>query len=608
MGKKGAPVKRQKRKAPLPEKQDDDSALPVAVVEADDTELPEVLLKALKKICVCTVCGPGDRFSARTHASRSGHPWRSMTPEEKAEEIQWWHEIQEDGEVARMQILAAKRERSRKGTRADMDSQAVVPQRGWDWVFDFGKQTKKTLRTVYGTDKSYLGWCVSQPGFFETGSKVFLKRALEETGIMEELHKIGVAQATEEALKVVADELSGKMSSQHRETRKLHAVRLDKARALLGSSTKAAEDGGCTEAIVPATGGSKKERKPRKHGGSRGKKMLQHCWNCGSPDHKIRSCPTRPEELRIVQIEQKCRGLILKEFKREAKLVTHLKYVQLVQRSRAYEERALQRSLVEEQRSQIELLRATPFEFCSLCIEDRLLRNLKNTPCVHPDCKTTYEEKGVLGDLKFSKNPKDRDASMANVWYRCDTCRRKTSVLTGSLLFPPGGHGMKSVTLGVCCMWNCVEGASVTYTCKQLKLKKYVVRHYYDLARRIMAFDAIRREQAIVFGCLPDGATCDVEADEASFFSWREDGPFPNCDRKYFFYVWLGFMQRGTTNLRLFCEQVKTSEEEGRLANLTKEYWRACCSEVFNAESNVVSMTDSCAALTSLPWPTGISE
>eukprot|EP00972_Heterocapsa_arctica_P111581 16426879-Heterocapsa_arctica.AAC.1 len=130
-----------------------------------------------------------------------------------------------------MQILAAKRERSRKGTRADMDSQAVVPQRGWDFVFDSGKHAKETLREIYGTDKSYLGWCVSQPFFLETGSKVFLKRAFEETGIMEELHNIGIVQATEKALKVVADEVSGKMSSQHREIRQLHASRLDKARA-----------------------------------------------------------------------------------------------------------------------------------------------------------------------------------------------------------------------------------------------------------------------------------------------------------------------------------------------------------------------------------------
>eukprot|EP00972_Heterocapsa_arctica_P000345 49437-Heterocapsa_arctica.AAC.1 len=63
----------------------------------------------------------------------------------------------------------------------------------------------------------------------------------------------------------------------------------------------------------------------------------------------------------------------------------------------------------------MELLRATAFEFCSMCIEDGLLRNLKGTPCVHPDCKTTDEEKGVLGELKCSKKPKDRDVSMASV-------------------------------------------------------------------------------------------------------------------------------------------------------------------------------------------------
>ena len=90
---------------------------------------------------------------------------------------------------------------------------------------------------------------------------------------------------------------------------------------------------------------------------------------------------------------------------------------------------------------------------------------------------------------------------------------------------------MKSISLGVACFWNCVEDATVTYTCKQLKLKKRFVMHFYRLARQIMAWDAVRRQGLIVFGCLPGGLTADVEADEACFFSWHEDGPFDSCDR-----------------------------------------------------------------------------
>ena len=52
--------------------------------EHEERTLPDVLVKQLKNVCVCTVCGPGDRFIGRSHSSRSGHPWRPLAPEERA--------------------------------------------------------------------------------------------------------------------------------------------------------------------------------------------------------------------------------------------------------------------------------------------------------------------------------------------------------------------------------------------------------------------------------------------------------------------------------------------------------------------------------------------
>ena len=40
----------------------------------EEDSLPDALVKHLKNMTVCTVCRPGDRFSGRSHASRSGHP------------------------------------------------------------------------------------------------------------------------------------------------------------------------------------------------------------------------------------------------------------------------------------------------------------------------------------------------------------------------------------------------------------------------------------------------------------------------------------------------------------------------------------------------------
>ena len=49
-----------------------------------------------------------------------------------------------------------------------------------------------------------------------------------------------------------------------------------------------------------------------------------------------------------------------------------------------------------------------------------------------------------------------------------------------------------------------------------------VVRGFYATARAIMASDALRKQEAIVFEELPDKKTCDFEPDEAQFFSWKE--------------------------------------------------------------------------------------
>ena len=130
----------------------------------DVADLPEALVKHLKNVCVCTVCGPNDRFTGRSHSSRSGHPWRGLNAAERTEEITWWREIKEEGEPARLKILQKRREDSRQGTRADMPSCAVVPKAGWDFVLDFGKH-RAQLEIRYGTNKGpqpppyRLGYC-----------------------------------------------------------------------------------------------------------------------------------------------------------------------------------------------------------------------------------------------------------------------------------------------------------------------------------------------------------------------------------------------------------------------------------------------------------------
>ena len=188
---------------------------------------------------------------------------------------------------------------------------------------------------------------------------------------------------------------------------------------------------------------------------------------------------------------------------------------------------------------------------------------------------------------------------------------------------------MKSLSLAVMSMWNCVQGADVTYTCKQLQLKPNIVMTFYKLARRIMAWDAERRQSEFVFGCLPDGQTCDVEADEACFFSYSEeddlnryfddDGELLSPPmlgqaatqapvKTHHFYVWLGVYQRGTQKLWLKELGLKRSEGHGRLPPLSPDLWAEVCLAIFRSDANIVLMSDSALAYTLRPLPNGIVD
>ncbi|CAK0816166.1 unnamed protein product, partial [Prorocentrum cordatum] len=116
------------------------------------------------------------------------------------------------------------------------------------------------------------------------------------------------------------------------------------------------------------------------------------------------------------------------------------------------------------------------------------------------------------------------DASVSTCWYQCKNCCSRFGPAAGSMLLGDRiGCGITSLTDNVLCYMSAVAGVSQTVTVSQLSLHDTVVARFYDEARRIMAADAVRRQSCICFGQLPDGQTCDVEADESQFFSWPED-------------------------------------------------------------------------------------
>lgn len=315
----------------------------------DEQDLSDTFLKRLKGTLTCLVCGPLHRFpSGKTHKSRTKHDMREMTPQERAQEIAWYREIQAEGETARLKVLDQKRASEKAAAAAaHMDvpsigeaagsagigesagsagigdaagSAAVVPASARsEYVFDFGKHKGKTLSTVWRTLPTYLCYLINQKGFLDT--VLALKRAMEAAGIMDEaLRQAGVMRRESSrrvVAKAAAEETAGVQL--HPEVAKLRTMQLEDAREVLAGLPVDQPPEPAQESRLPRC------RKPRKQGGSRGGSTLQHCWVCSSIDHKTVTCPDQPEEVRIKAQERQLRAANLLANRRRAVIVTHLK-------------------------------------------------------------------------------------------------------------------------------------------------------------------------------------------------------------------------------------------------------------------------------------------
>jgi predicted nucleic acid-binding Zn ribbon protein len=605
----------------------------------DEQDLSDTFLKRLKGTLTCLVCGPLHRFpSGKTHKSRTKHDMREMTPQERAQEIAWYREIQAEGETARLKVLDQKRASEKAAAAAaHMDvpsigeaagsagigesagsagigdaagSAAVVPASARsEYVFDFGKHKGKTLSTVWRTLPTYLPYLINQKGFLDT--VLTLKRAMEAAGIMDEALRQAGVMRRESSHRVVAQAAAEETAGVqlHPEVAKLRTMQLEDAREVLAGLPVDQPPEPAQESRLP------RGRKPRKQGGSRGGSTLQHCWVCGSIDHKTVTCPDQPEEVRIKAQERQLRAANLLANRRRAVIVTHLKYVSLHQRTPSYEQRPSHSASVRPARTGKELLRMSAYDFVKAQIEDKVLMDLQGAPCTQPGCFSGSavhvhgDRARVLGRLSRSRTCTDLDVSLKTVCYRCLCCRTPVAVTHGSVMFSKVGGGAASLTDNVLAFFNCVHDVSVTATCKQLGLSEPVVRGFYDTARTIMERGALRRQKLIVFGGLADNKTADIEPDEAQFFKWSEDAGTEDGEKDYHYYVWLGVRQRGSPD-KFYLEElgVKTSHGAGRIPPLSPSKWHEVCSRIFRADSNLVQMSDSAMAYTCRPLGLGVVE
>ena len=162
-------------------------------------------------------------------------------------------------------------------------------------------------------------------------------------------------------------------------------------------------------------------------------------------------------------------------------------------------------------------------------------------------------------------------------------------------MFPAaaGGYGIKEQSLAY---WNCLHGATVTFTVKQLGIHEETVSRYYKTCRRICAHDAVRMQNEIVFGGRYPKTT-DIEYDEHCFRSWR-------VGSIYYFYCWLGFEERGSAGAKFHMTPVIStdpamlpgvthSSDEARVPPLSKPCFHDALDATIKEDTCAIGMSDS---------------
>ncbi|CAE7810810.1 MCM7, partial [Symbiodinium necroappetens] len=361
------------------------------------------------------------------------------------------------------------------------------------------------------------------------------------------------------------------------EVHKLRQIQVVEAEAILQEPARAATDTQSTQA-------SQTRKGKRRQTASRAIVHLSHCSVCGSSDHRAPTCPQRTAPSDADQ--RKAKGAALEKTRRKVRLVSRLKYTPLHQRTVDYSNKSRQRSRATLSRDFLTFARMRPMELALALMEGR------------------FGGESILGPLRQGQK-EEVNITRKALHYRCQSCRERVTVGAGNPLFDCSGAGQHSLSLTILAFWNCVEGISITHTVKQLAVDEKVVSRWYRTARQIMVWDILRLQDAMVFG--KGKETIDVEADESQFQNWGVINDSSGA-RTYYWYVWLGVIQRGNpSNFYLESLGVTVSHGEPRVPPLTASAWRQNCDKFFDVDANVVLMTDSAQAYASVNVP-GIVE
>jgi hypothetical protein len=313
-----------------------------------------------------------------------------------------------------------------------------------EYRMNFGKHSQGrglTIKAVLQKDPDYFKALMSwKNNILE--SRADLKTALEKEGILDELVANRPFFQSQRASRMLDKIEEEKGQELHPEVKKLRALQQIEAIEILQGESK-------EDALAIVSGTSKA---PKRKYTPTARVLLPHCSACGSTEHKRHTCPHKdlqgeglPERSAVVPTHVRN--------KRQAAIVSRLKYTQIQLRSTEYENRATQMSRAPLKRSFLSLARASPGALANMLVEDKLISDLQGVPCPRQACKDSSKQGFLSNEKVLSQrcvnNEHGIDINTLTVYHRCDVCRVKQSITLHNPLFE--GLAMASVMQ----FWRC---------------------------------------------------------------------------------------------------------------------------------------------------------
>jgi hypothetical protein len=405
-----------------------------------------------KRAGFCGLCK--DRFrdfrghGSRRHACRDHPESRKLTDDELLEMRAEFEAEQNNPGLAKQKKVESAKARHKESWRPP---ETLVEA---EYLFDFGKHSKRTVKEALAKDPLYLEHLVSwKHNILDV--KLSLRNALQQEGLLDGLlakrPQLMVARAKQMLDKVDAD----KGKDLHPEIRRLRLVQQIEASEILASHSK-------ERALAVLTAPAKARCTKRKRT-STALVLLPHCSVCGSVEHKRQSCPLKALQGQAVGDSKDAATVAYLRDKRKAVIVSRLKYTQIQIRSPVYEHRAAKMARAPLETSFLSLSRALPGDLAEYLESVGILFDLQSVPCPRDACQSGDKVSFLSGDKVLGKrccrNERGKNINNETVWHACRVCRvHQSAALHNPLFAGLLGKGSKGVSLCVLAMWNCVEG------------------------------------------------------------------------------------------------------------------------------------------------------